>query len=111
MLRILQWNADGLSTKVQELRDRLAAESIDVCLIQKTKLTEKDASRLSQATTQSELTAPALTGEEVYSPWLKKALFSNVTLKTSVLLWKNSPYKSSCPVEDGRRFTIFTWHQ
>ncbi len=43
-LRILQWNADGLSTKVQELRDGLAAESIDVCLLQETKLTEKDAS-------------------------------------------------------------------
>ncbi len=43
-LRILQWNTDGLSTKVQELHDRLAAESIDVCLIQETKLVEKDAS-------------------------------------------------------------------
>ncbi len=43
-LRILQWNADDLSIKVQELRDRLAAESIDVCLIQETKLAEKDAS-------------------------------------------------------------------
>ncbi len=43
-LRILQWNADGLYTKVQELRDRLAAESIDVCLIQETKFPEKDAS-------------------------------------------------------------------
>ncbi len=29
---------------MQELRDRLAAESIDVCLIQETKLDEKDAS-------------------------------------------------------------------
>ncbi len=92
MLRILQWNADGLSTKVQELRDRLAAESIDVCLIQVTKLTEKDASRLSKATTQSELTAPAPTGEEVYSPWLRKAYFSDVVLKTTALLWKDSPY-------------------
>ncbi len=41
-LRILQWNTDGLSTKVQELRDRLAAESIDVYLVQETKLAEKD---------------------------------------------------------------------
>ncbi len=38
------WNADGLYTKVQERRDRLAAESIDVCRIQETKLAEKDAS-------------------------------------------------------------------
>ncbi len=38
-LFILRWNADGLSTKVQELRDRLAAESI-----RETKLAEKDAS-------------------------------------------------------------------
>ncbi len=29
---------------MQELRDRLAAESIDVCLTQETKLSEKDAS-------------------------------------------------------------------
>ncbi len=43
MLRILKCNAGGLSTEVQELRDRLAAESIDVCLIQETKLAEKDA--------------------------------------------------------------------
>ncbi len=28
-------------------------------------------------------------------------------LKTTVLLWKDSPYKSSCPTEDGRRFTIY----
>ncbi len=39
------WNADGLSTEVQELRDRLAAKSIEARLIQETKLTEKDASR------------------------------------------------------------------
>ncbi len=32
---VLNWNADGLSTKVQELRDKLAAESIDVCLTRK----------------------------------------------------------------------------
>ncbi len=38
------WNADGLSTKVQERRDRLAAETIDVCLIQDTKLAKKDIS-------------------------------------------------------------------
>ncbi len=59
--------------QVQELRDRLVAESIDVCLIQETKNAEKDAPRLSQATTQSELTARTPTGEEVYSPWLNKA--------------------------------------
>ncbi len=56
MLRILQWNADGLSTKVQELRDRLAAQSINVCLIQETKLAEKDASPPFSCTTQSDLT-------------------------------------------------------
>ncbi len=28
-LRIRQWNADGLSTKVQEQRDRLAAKSVN----------------------------------------------------------------------------------
>ena len=37
-LSILQWNADGLSTKVVELRERLVAENIDVCVIQETKL-------------------------------------------------------------------------
>ncbi len=42
-LRILQWNADGFSTKVQELRDKLAAESIGMFLILETKLAEKDA--------------------------------------------------------------------
>ncbi len=96
---------------MQELRDRLAAESIDVCLIQETKLTEKDAYRLSKATSQSELTAQVPTGEEVYSPWLKMAYFSDVMLKTTALLCKDSPYKSSCPDEDGRRFIVYTWHQ
>ncbi len=43
MLRILKCNAGGLSTKEQELRDRLAAESIDVYLMQEAKLAEKDA--------------------------------------------------------------------
>ncbi len=37
-LRILQWNADGLSPKVQELRQRLQVGKIDICLIQETKL-------------------------------------------------------------------------
>ena len=37
-LAILQWNADGLSTKVTELRERLVEEDIDVCVIQETKL-------------------------------------------------------------------------
>ncbi len=44
MLRIIQSNADGLSAKMQELRDRLEVESIEVRLIQETKLVEKDAS-------------------------------------------------------------------
>ncbi len=35
-LCILKWNANGHSTRAQELCDRLAAESIDVCLIQET---------------------------------------------------------------------------
>ena len=37
-LAILQWNADGLSTKVTELRERLVEEDIHVCVIQETKL-------------------------------------------------------------------------
>ncbi len=41
-LRILQWNADGLSTKVHELRQRLQLEKIDICLNQETKLISKD---------------------------------------------------------------------
>ncbi len=41
-LRILQWIADGLSTKVHELKQRLQLEKIDFCLIQETKLTCKD---------------------------------------------------------------------
>ncbi len=41
-LRILKWNADGLSTKVHELRQRLQLEKIDLCLIKETKLTSKD---------------------------------------------------------------------
>ena len=37
-LKILQWNADGLSTKIFELRDRLLKDDIDICNIQETKL-------------------------------------------------------------------------
>jgi ribonuclease HI len=37
-LRIMQWNADGLSTKIDELRERLTEADIDVCIIQETKL-------------------------------------------------------------------------
>ena len=37
-LRIIQWNADSITTKVLELQDRLSAEDIDICLIQETKL-------------------------------------------------------------------------
>ncbi len=33
MLRVLQWNADDLFTKVQELRDRWTTEIVDVFLI------------------------------------------------------------------------------
>ncbi len=40
MLRVLQWNADNLSTQVHELRDRLTRESIDVCLTQGAMLQE-----------------------------------------------------------------------
>ena len=37
-LKFLQWNADGLATKVPELQERLKKEDIDVVLIQETKL-------------------------------------------------------------------------
>ena len=37
-LRILQWNADGISPKANELRLRLKEDDYDICLIQETKL-------------------------------------------------------------------------
>ena len=37
-LRILQWNADGITTKVNELGLRLKKDGYDVCLVQETKL-------------------------------------------------------------------------
>ncbi len=40
-LRILQWNVDGLSTKVHELRQRHQLEKVNICLTQETKLTPK----------------------------------------------------------------------
>ena len=40
-LRILQWNAEGLSTKLYELSARLKEDDIDVCLIQESHLQEK----------------------------------------------------------------------
>ena len=39
-LRIVQWNADSISTKILELQDRLTSDDIDVCLVQETKLKE-----------------------------------------------------------------------
>ena len=39
-LRIMQWNADTISTKVLELKARLASDDIDICAIQETKLLE-----------------------------------------------------------------------
>ncbi len=41
-MRILQWNADSLATKQHELRLRLNDDSIDIYLIQETKLLPKD---------------------------------------------------------------------
>ena len=39
-LRIIQWNADTISTKALELQDRLVKDDIDICLIQESKLSE-----------------------------------------------------------------------
>ena len=39
-LRIMQFNADFISTKWLELQDRLIADDIDICLVQETKLTK-----------------------------------------------------------------------
>jgi ribonuclease HI len=41
VLRIMQWNAESISTKLFELRVRLADDDIDVCLIQESHLQEK----------------------------------------------------------------------
>ena len=42
-LRILQWNAEGINTKMSELRPFLEEYKIDIALIQESKLTkEKD---------------------------------------------------------------------
>ncbi len=72
-LHILRWNADGLSTKVQELRDSMAAEIIDVCLIQETKLTEKDAPPPFPDYNPIRVGRPTTYREDVFSPWFKKA--------------------------------------
>ena len=37
-LRVLQWNANGISPKVHELEERLTREDYDLCLLQETKL-------------------------------------------------------------------------
>jgi exonuclease III len=37
-LKIIQWNADGLKTKIYELRDRLISKDIDICMVQESKL-------------------------------------------------------------------------
>jgi exonuclease III len=37
-LKIVQWNADGLKTKIYELKDRLISKDIDICMIQESKL-------------------------------------------------------------------------
>ena len=42
MLRILQWNADGLTRKASELEQRLKSSNVDICLIQETKLSQKN---------------------------------------------------------------------
>ena len=39
-LRVLQWNAEAISTKVTELADRLTSDDIDVCVIQESHLQE-----------------------------------------------------------------------
>ena len=41
-LRILQWNADGVSTKVSELESFLASHRVDVCILQESKLLAGD---------------------------------------------------------------------
>ncbi len=41
-LRIFQWDAHGLSTKVHELRKRLQLGKIDIRLIEEAKLIHKD---------------------------------------------------------------------
>ena len=45
-LRILQWNADSLATKIGELRDRVKDLDADVLLIQETKLRGKPTPRI-----------------------------------------------------------------
>ena len=39
-LRIIQWNAETISTKALELQERLLKDDIDICLIQESKLSE-----------------------------------------------------------------------
>ena len=36
----MQYNADTLSTKVLELKDRLTKDDIDICIVQETKMTQ-----------------------------------------------------------------------
>ena len=37
-LRIMQWNCDGLNTKIPELKSRLVEDNIDVCFVQEAKI-------------------------------------------------------------------------
>lgn len=38
----MQWNADGIKIKSHELANRLKERSIDICVIQRSKLTKRD---------------------------------------------------------------------
>ncbi len=100
MLRMLQCNA-----QLQELFDRLATESISVCLIRETKFSENCHS---QSTTASDLAAPPPTVEGPCSPWLKMGIVFHVPLKATARFWKDSPYKSRSPAKGGRQFTTCT---
>ena len=39
-LRVIQWNAEAISTKMYELQARLMEDDVDVCLVQETHLKE-----------------------------------------------------------------------
>ncbi len=65
----LQWNADGLPTKVHELRQRLQLEKIAICLIQETKLTSKDSTPAFSGFSAIRQDRPHHAVEAGYSPW------------------------------------------
>ena len=108
-LRLMQWNADGISGKITELLTFLNSSNVNIAAIKETKLTNKTKSLKTPGWTAVRLDRHKNKGGGLLM-LIKDTILSSTTQpffhSQSILIWSNKAFRLRCPIDNNSTSTF-----